>query len=141
MNIKLISMFQKAPFFPKNLETFKTVNSYSIKAGYLVHPDCCSQNTLDWAKKQKINTNSIFYKFWRDIVSKNELVFDQILNYLTDNVSNSEEVPLAKFKVIMPATEEEIFSDIIKVLRDGVAVDAKTTEVFVDFVRGIDKKL
>lgn len=148
MNIKLISMFHKALKEDNASVNFNRVNQAAMKCGYLIHPDCCTKDVEAWIKNQSFNPNATFYKTWQDITSKNrwELALDQVLHYLTTYgtdfamgngyVPNEDpiEIPYKEFKVITPATKEEIFEDCMGMLKSGIALKEDTVNTLVEFI-------
>ena len=150
MNLKLITMFNVAPTAVEDKLSFLEVNAESAKYGWIIHPDCCSKTTLAWVKAEaKTNYNKTFYKKWEDITSKTriELLADQLVHYATTyglgftagngyvpNQSPDVEIPYQSFKVIMPATDEEIYNRCIKMLQSGIALESETLEILIDYI-------
>ena len=155
MNLKLITMFNVAPTASKDKLTFEAVNAESAKYGWIIHPDCCSKLTLDWVMKEaKTNYNKTFYKKWEDITSKTrfELLVDQLIHYATTygtdftagngyvpNDGPDVEIPYKSFKVIMPATDEEIYTRCVKMLQSGIALESGTLDILIGFITGNDR--
>lgn len=126
---------------------FARVNSLAAQCGYLVHPDCCTNDVLEWLRTQYINPNSTFYKSWNDIVSKSraELALDQILHYMstygtdftaTPYVPNNdpEIIPYNTYKIILPITEEELYKKCLGMLTSGIALSNETIDILLEFV-------
>ena len=151
MNLKLITMFNVAPKATKeNALSFEAVNAESSKYGWIVHPDCCTKTVLDWVKAEaKTNYNKTFYAKWQDITSKTrfELLVDQLLHYASTYgtdfavgngyVPNQEpevEIPYKSFKVIMPATDKEIYDRCVKMLQSGIALESGTLDVLIEYI-------
>lgn len=151
INLKLITMFNVAPKASEAEKlSFEKVNAESAKYGWIVHPDCCSKTVLEWIKAEaKVNYNKTFYAKWEDITSKTrfELLVDQLIHYATTYgtgftagqgyVPNQEadvEIPYKSFKVIMPATEEEIYNRCIKMLQSGIALESETLNILIDYI-------
>ena len=151
INLKLITMFNVAPKASEDEKlSFEKVNAESAKYGWIVHPDCCSKTVLEWIKAEaKTNYNKTFYAKWEDITSKTrfELLVDQLIHYATTYgtgftagqgyVPNQEadvEIPYKSFKVIMPATEEEIYNRCIKMLQSGIALESETLNILIDYI-------
>ena len=150
MNLKLITMFNVMPKAEGNSKrSFEDVNAESAKYGWIIHPDCCSKLALDWVKAEaKTNYNKTFYAKWSDIMSKTrfELLVDQLLHYAstygTDytgetyvpNNAPDVEIPYDSFKVIMPATDEEIYNRCVKMLQAGIALETETVNALVGFI-------
>lgn len=149
MNTKLISMFHSALKEPGAEKNFAKVNEVAMKYGYIIHPECCTKDVAAWLKEQSFNPNATFYKEWEDITSKTrfELLVDQILHYVTTYgtdfalgngyVPNDEPVviPYEHFKVIAPATKEEIFERCMDMLRSGIALKSDTINVLVEYFK------
>lgn len=147
MNTKLISMFHSALKEPGAEKNFAKVNEVAMKYGYIIHPECCTKDVAAWLKEQSFNPNATFYKEWEDITSKTrfELLVDQILHYATTYgtdfalgngyVPNDEPVviPYEHFKVITPATKEEIFDRCMDMLKSGIALKSDTINVLVEY--------
>ena len=150
-NIKLITMFNVAPIADDtNRLSFDEVNKESSKYGYIVHPDCCSTITLKWINSAaKTNYNATFYKKWEDITSKTrfELLVDQLRHYAStygtdytegqDYVPNDTpvvEIPYNSFKVIMPATDKEIYDRAMGMVTSGIALESATVDTLCDFI-------
>ena len=149
-NLKLITMFNVAPTASEDKLSFLEVNAESAKYGWIVHPDCCSKTTLAWVKSEaKTNYNKTFYKKWEDITSKTriELLADQLVHYATTygtgftagngyvpNQSPDVEIPYQSFKVVMPATDEEIYNRCIKMLQSGIAFESETLNILIDYI-------
>ena len=150
INLKLITMFNVAPTAVEDKLSFLEVNAESAKYGWIIHPDCCSKTTLAWVKAEaKTNYNKTFYKKWEDITSKTriELLADQLVHYATTygigftagngyvpNQSPDVEIPYQSFKVIMPATDEEIYNRCIKMLQSGIALESETLDILIDYI-------
>lgn len=150
MNLKLITMFNVAPTAVEDKLSFLEVNAESAKYGWIIHPDCCSKTTLAWVKAEaKTNYNKTFYKKWEDITSKTriELLADQLVHYATTyglgftagngyvpNQSPDVEIPYQSFKVIMPATDEEIYNRCIKMFQSGIALESETLNILIDYI-------
>ena len=154
MNWKLIQLFNKAPSCTCDLATFKAINEMAMKAGYLVHPDCCGSTEIkEFLENETYNPNSTFYKTFEDVVSKDrlELAFDQWIHYASTYgtghtqegngyVPNDEPPVLEfkKYKVILPATEEEIFEECYGMLKSGIAIKENTLQLLMDFIKDYD---
>lgn len=151
MNWKLIQLFNKALVSPCDLATFKSVNEKAMKAGYLIHPDCCgSEEIQKFLKNETYNPNSTFYKTFEEVEAKGslELVFDQLMHYASTYgtghtqegngyVPNDEPpvIEFTKYKVILPATEEEIFEECYGMLKSGIAINEKTLNLLMEYIK------
>lgn len=147
MNINLITYFNVA--LKANDKSFEEVNREAAKYGWLIHPDCCGEDTLRWVKTvAKTQYNKTFYKKWEDITSKTrfELLVDQLVHYIstygTDFTAgegyqpNHEDtvIPFKEFKVIMPVTEQELFDRCVGMLSSGIALKEETQQAIVQYV-------
>lgn len=150
MNYKLITLFNKAISQPCDLATFKAMNEKAMKAGYLIHPDCCTPDVDKFLDETAYNPNSTFYKTFEDVLSKNrlELAFDQWRHYASTYgsgyaqegngfVQNDEPAVLEfdKYKVIMPASEEDIFNECYGMLKSGIALHKDTLNLLMEFIK------
>ena len=152
INLKLITMFNVAPIATVDSQklSFDEVNAESSKYGYLIHPDCCSKLTLQWVKEvARTNYNKTFYKKWEDITSKTrfELLIDQLRHYASTygtgftegngyvpNNGPDVEIPYNNFKVIMPATDREIYDRCVGMLNSGIALESDTVDTISTYV-------
>lgn len=158
MNLKLITMFNVMPkATDANRETFEKVNAESVKYGWIIHPDCCSTLAIKWVKEEaRSNYNATFYKEWNDITSKTrfELWINQIRHYAstygTDftqegngyvpNDTPEVNIPFEKFKVIMPATEKEIYDRCFDMLKSGIALKEDTMNLLTEYMMPLVSK-
>lgn len=148
MNSVLISMFNKEISSGEKLDPI-VINGAAMKCGYLVHPSCCTKDVYNWLEEQKINPNATFYKTWKEVIDKNRLglVVDQLIHYFTTYGTNfsfkngyvpnekPEIIPYKDFKIITPASPEEIFNECCKMLKSGIALHTKTIDAIVDFLK------
>ena len=142
LNEKVLKLFNKALVNENSPKvSFKEMAEYSIKLGYLVHPDLCNEEIYLWLHKQTRDYNSTFYKKWDDIISKNrfELYLDQVRHYAstygTDYTgevylpAGTVETPdFTQFKVLMPITKTEVVSRCENMLYSGIALSQDTIE-------------
>lgn len=150
-NINLITYFNVAPVKNgANDRTFEEVNAVAAQYGYLIHPDCCTIDVLKWLNTYaKTQYNKTFYNEWQEITSKTrfELLVDQLKHYAstygTDfaagegykpNNADAAVIPYEKFKVILPATEEEFFNRSKNMLCSGIALKDQTSEDLVTYI-------
>lgn len=149
MNYQLIKYFNKALEAPFDLKKFNEINTQAMKAGYLIHPNCaCSDDITTFIKEEGFNPNSTFYKTFLDVVERSELelTLDQVHHYLTTYgtdfklrngfVSNDKPpiIDFTKYKVIMPATEEDIYNEINETLKSGIALTENALSLFVNYL-------
>ena len=157
MNCKMITMFNVMPkATDANRRTFEEVNAEAAKYGWIIHPDCCSTVALDWVRKEaKTNYNKTFYAKWEDITSKTrfELLVDQLRHYASTygteftcegngyvpNQNPDVEIPYKSFKVILPATDEEIYGRCVKMLQSGIALESATLDILIGYIVSEDR--
>lgn len=148
MNTLLIDYFGVAVKTNKNIKDSDKyyIQSRAFKLGYIIHPDCCNDDVLEWIETKQINFNSTFYKTWEDVTSKNriDLLLDQLINYaitygrgemFSMNDSDYSLVPdIRKFKVITPVTIEEMAEKCLGVLKTGIALKQETVLALSEFL-------
>ena len=122
------------------------LNQQAMKHGYIIHPDCCTEDVEMWLDGHCSNYNSTFYKTWEDVTSRSrlELAIDQLINYaityglgesFTMNDSDYSEVPdISKYKVILPISRKDLRTKCINVLYSGIALKQDTVTALCDFV-------
>lgn len=143
MKTELIKMFKIAPIGV----TFDpiAINLEAVKAGYIIHPDCCNEDTLKFAKSLSHNYNSTFYKCWEQIenASHEVLFINQILHYASTYGSdfqgepfiindNPVEIPYTEYTIIRPATDQEIFDRCKNMITSGIALKGSTIDVLIN---------
>ena len=131
---------------------YSEILGLSLQAGYLIDPQCATEDVLDFLKEENFNPNSTFYKTWEDIKSRTrvELLYDQLLHYFTAYLSQAIpelEIPVftqndnpirikpENYKIIKAVDPEEIRDKIVSILESGVALNIRTQEVFIDFLK------
>lgn len=157
-NIIVFAMNNLIKFFNAALTTgtklpVEQVVPEAAKRGYLVHPDCCTQEVLDFVKAQEFNPNSTFYKVWSDVTEKNrfELLIDQLVHYAstygTDYQGeaycpNGEPINIdyKTYITIKPVTEKEMFDLCVECLTAGAALAKETLDSIINFVVAQVKK-
>ena len=146
--IDIIRLFKVAPRPQSESESVPAsmVNHYASKCGYIVHPDCCTQDTLEFVQSQRVNYNSTFYKQWEDITNSTRanLWIDQLTHYAstygtdytgTPYVPNDNDpVPFTNYTVILPASREEIYKKCLEMMLSGIALSSNTIDVLVNYV-------
>ena len=152
MNLELISYFNVAL---RNIEndakalSFEEVNAEAAQYGWLVHPDCCNADTLQWVRDvAKTRYNKTFYKEWADVVSKTrfELLVDQLCHYASTYGTGFTEgegfmpnhddvvIPFKKFKVILPCTKRELFDKCAGLIKSGIAMNERTQMTCTEYI-------
>lgn len=147
---------------------FNVLNENSLKHGFIVHPDLCNEEVLNWVKSKESDYNSTFYKNWNDIISKSriELWADQLRHYASTYGTNYEaesyvprkespnpDINISTFKVIMPISKEEVSERCLNMLYSGIALKQETindiisiltwlnTEINIDKVKNKEAKM
>lgn len=131
-----------------NMLSFEEVNKISSKHGYIVHPNACTLNVVNFLHEQNIDYNSTFYKNWSDVTSKTrlELYFDQIKHYFSTYGTNFSgemflpegtlEIPnFELYKFIYPITRQELINKIVGVFSSGIALKQSTIEDYISILK------
>lgn len=144
----LIKFFNAAPVTGKKVAE-ETIIPFGAQRGFLVHPDCCTEDVYNFLKAQEFNPNSTFYKKWSDITEKDrfELFIDQIRHYTDVYVLGKTEreeiycpngepinINYKSYIVIRPVTEKEMFDMCVECLTAGAALAKETLDSIVGFV-------
>ena len=151
----LIGALNKSVWVAADPKMFKKVNELAIKAGYLVHPNACSDSVIKFLKEQVYNPNATFFKSWSDIAkrSETELCLAQALHYMStygvsllfgeDVVEGNGFVPnkdpaimaFGDLKLINAAQPKEIFADLYGMLKSGIAMSNAMVKDTVEFIK------
>lgn len=146
MDTRLIDFFKVALVDPNTTLDPKVINQTAMKQGYIIHPDCCTDDVSIWLDDQEVNYNATFYKTWKNITSKSrlELAIDQLISYAINyglggnfdmNDKDYSLVPdIRQYKVILPVTVEELYNKCLNVLFSGIALKQSTMEALCDFI-------
>lgn len=147
--MSVIKLFGKA--FPGNDVAFSTINQLAVRVGYLVHPDCCTKEVMEFLQTRPVNYNATFYKSWNDVISKNrfELFVDQIRHYVSTYGTDfqgkpfipnegSEQPEFTNLKVIAPITKEEVNDRCCEMLYSGIALSADTLASILELVTSVE---
>lgn len=142
MTKQLLDLFGKTIPGKKDVD-FKSINELAITLGYIIHPDVCNSEVMQWLQAKDRNYNSTFYKSWIDVISRNrfELFIDQLIHYATTYgtghtaqpyIPNAEQekppLPFTDFKVIAPITEQEAIKRCEGMLFSGIAMKQTTIQ-------------
>ena len=154
MNIKLIEFFNvEIPNKSKMVDPIY-LNRKANQLGYLVHPDACTEDVLQFLNTKIVNYNSTFYKDWKEVISKNrtEIFIDQMIHYITAAYSDMLNGPrtdenfvwvpegecivpnIESYRLILPVTEKNVFEKCSGVVYSGIALDTVTREVLCGFI-------
>lgn len=132
---------------------FNTVNKKTVKCGYLVHPNVCSMDVLDYVLAKQIDYNSTFYKKWSSIIEKNrfELLIDQLLHYastygtnfigkpyIPETIDPTDVPPFTEFNVIGIIGKDEVISRCENILFSGIALKQETIEKILEILNYFD---
>lgn len=144
-----IKLFNKA--LKGNDISFLELNKIATPLGYLIHPECCTNEVLSFLQEQPKNYNATFYKSWNDIISKNrfELFLDQIKHYTSTYGTNFQDIPWTpndgsnvisfnNLKVISPITIKELNDRCCQMLYSGIALNSETLQMIIPFITNID---
>lgn len=146
MDTRLIDFFKVALVYSNTALDPKVINQTAMKLGYIIHPDCCTDDVSIWLDDQDVNYNATFYKTWKDVTSKSrlELAIDQLISYAINyglggnfdiNDGDYSLIPdIRQYKVILPVTVEELYNKCLKVLFSGIALKQSTMEALCDFI-------
>lgn len=146
MDTRLIDFFKVALVDSNTTLDPKVINQTAMKRGYIIHPDCCTDDVSIWLDDQDVNYNATFYKTWKDVTSKSrlELAIDQLISYAINyglggnfdmNDNDYSLVPdIRQYKVILPVTVEDLYNKCLKVLFSGIALKRDTMEALCDFI-------
>lgn len=131
----------------------KQCTELAAKIGYAVHPDACTEETLQWLQSQQANFNSTFYQKWQDVASKSrtELLIDQLLHYASTYgtghtqegngyVPNqgAQDVPdLAIYKVISPISETELAYRCIQLGSSGINLSTEVVAFCANIIHAV----
>lgn len=143
---KLIKFFAAAPDDGAKLDAYRVI-SEGAKRGYLVHPDACTQDVLDFLESETYNPNSTFYRTWAEITDKTrmELFIDQCRHYAstygTDyqgNVycPNGEPINInyKTYTVIRAVRPREMYDMCVACINAGAALAKDTLDELVDYI-------
>lgn len=142
----LIKFFHAAPTDGAKLDISRVISA-GAKVGYIVHPDCCTQDVLDFLESEEYNPNSTFYRTWAEITDKSrfELFIDQLAAYATGYGTNFEQavycpngepinINYKTYTIIKAITPEQMFELCMGVLRSGIALDGDTLNSLIEYV-------
>jgi hypothetical protein len=130
----------------------KNVNRVAVKAGYIVHPACCTQEVYDFLLNQPTAYNNTFYRSISYVAenTRAEIWTDQVLHYASTygteyqgtpyipnpmyNVEDSEmyNINFQDAKVILPMTVEELGDKVRGMLYSGIALKTDTLNKLMD---------
>lgn len=133
-------------------EMIAKVNDLSMRYGYIVEPNACTEDVYAYFKDQEYNPNSTFYKTWADVcgMSRLELLIDQIIHYTStygtdftvsdrgyvpnENIDLQPIVDFDEYTLIKAVTPREMFDKCVNILKSGIALKNTTSEALVDYV-------
>jgi hypothetical protein len=130
----------------KNALNPDNVNRVAVKSGYIVHPDCCTQEVYDFLIALPTDWNNTFYNSIYDVaqLTREEIWIDQVLHYASTYGTQYQGQPyiLSKMydveddeiyninfkdaKVILPMTEQELADKVRIMLYSGIALSTDT---------------
>ena len=143
MRTEVIEMFKIAPK-RATVDPVK-VNKLAIQSGYIIHPDCCNEDTLKFASGRCSNYNSTFYQCWEQVEDTpvEGLLINQLMHYASTYGTNFQgepfvvndkpvTIPYKDYIIINPATDEEIFERCKKMITSGIALKSSTAEAMIE---------
>lgn len=142
----LIKAFLAAPTEGVKLDETRVI-SEGAKRGFLVHPDCCTQDVMDFLESETYNPNSTFYRTWAEITDKTrfELFIDQIKHYATTYGTNYQSevycpngepinINYKSYQVIRAVSPREMFDLCVGLVQAGVALSNETLKSVTDYI-------
>lgn len=124
------------------------LNKVAVKAGYVVHPDCCTQEVYDYLIALPTAYNNTFYGSIGEVaeLTREEIWIDQVLHYASTYGTQYQGQPyilnamydvedyeiyninFKDAKVILPMTEEELADKVCLMLYSGIALSTDTLD-------------
>lgn len=142
----LIKFFSAAPVTGHKLEPERVIEE-GAKRGYLIHPDCCTQEVLDFVRSEEFNPNSTFYRTWRDITDRTqmELFLNACMHYASTYGTDYEgevycpngepiNINYKTYIVIRAVQPEEMYRLCLDCLEAGAALADGTLKSLADYV-------
>lgn len=150
MSVNSITLFGCAVKGHPTKELIQQCNLEALKSGYIIEPECCTEDVLEFFKNWTANYDSTFYKTWQDMKSKSreEILWDQIFHYMTTiwvgyewgyglipNNHEYTETPecFKELKVVKAVSMSELLDRCLELDKSGIAL---SNEV-VDFIANI----
>lgn len=142
-----ISLFNVALKGDTNPFLQKEVAIAAAKCGYVVAPEACTKETLEYFKDLKADFNSTFYKTIEDVTSKSrlELFIDQIMHYASTygtgfsegngyvpNDGEHPEFTFTDYKYIGAISEYELAERCHELGTSGIALSSEVVEFCAD---------
>lgn len=138
---------------PKAVDVYQ-LNALAAERGYIVHPDCCTNEVMEWLNWQTANYNATFYEQWKDITcrSRLQLLMDQLIHYASTYGTQMQGTPYVpnenidselaalhvpsfkELKMILPVSDEDLYEKCLQALRSGIALNANTLREYVDYI-------
>lgn len=148
--MKLIELFKAALVSEDKVDPI-VVNSFAVRSGYIVHPEVCNKETLEFVQYHSRNYNATFYKVWDDVTNASamELATNALLHYATTYGSNLNteakkfiyvpnmepiEIPLYSYKVISKITPEELYEKCLNMITSGIALKDDTLDPVCSYI-------
>ena len=141
--VNSISLFNVALKGDTNPFLQKEVAIVAAKCGYIVAPEACTRETLEYFKDLKADFNSTFYKTIEDVTSKSrlELFIDQIMHYASTygtgfsegngyvpNDGEHPEFSFTEYKYIGAVSENELAVRCLELGKAGIALSSEVVE-------------
>lgn len=144
MNTELIRMFGVA--LEGNTVDATALNHKALVKGYVINPNCCTEDVERFLDEEDMDPNSTFYKDWSDVTSKSrvELFVDQVIHYFLsygfdlDCVPNDRDrssVPFYEgYKYIQPISAVDLYDKCMEMLGTNVALKQTSVTALVEYV-------
>lgn len=144
-----ILLFGVAPKGATTKELIQQCNLEALKSGFIVEPECCTEDVLEFFKNWTANYDSTFYKTWQDMKSKSreEIMWDQIFHYMTTiwvdyqwgyglipNDHNYEDQPeiFKELKIVKAISMPELLERCYELDNSGIALSNEVVDFIVD---------
>lgn len=144
MNTELIRMFGVA--LEGNTADATMLNHKALVKGYVINPNCCTEDVERFLDEEDMDPNSTFYKDWFGVVSKSrvELFVDQVTHYFLSygleldcvpNDRNRSAVPFYEgYKYIQPISAADLYDKCMEMLGTNVALKQTSVTALVEYV-------
>lgn len=125
------------------------LRNQALQRGFIIHPDLLNTDLEAFIARQTADPNSTFYKRWQDVRDKDRfaLFLDQITHYASTYgtgftqegngwvPNDGAEAPeLSEYTVIVPISEEELYSRCLRLLQGRAALKSETVQALCSAV-------
>ena len=148
-----IKLFGKALISEKSNLSFDVVNKVAVTKGYVIHPDVCNTEVMEFLNKIPLNYNATFYTKWSEVIEKSrfDLFVDQIMHYCStygtnfqgdfyvpNQVNEIENFLFADLKVILPISAESASYRACEMLYSGIALSEETIQMLIPQANSVE---